>query len=218
VQPDGRILAIGRARLDDLTGYTVWARTPSGAPDPTFGNNGFARYVLDGEGPSAGALQGNQRLFMVGVNDAKVRVLSVKLQPDPLPVLPSSARATITSPTRSKLKRTKLTKISGTATATNGSVGSVEVAILKSGPKKSKSCRWVKDTKAKFRSVRKTKAGCKRHVWIKASGTTKWTLKLKKSLPIGKYTIYARATPAGGVPEASFSKALRNTRSIKLTR
>ncbi len=203
-----------------MNGTAIWARLSSGAPDPSFGDNGFVHHPVDGLWSSASALAGDQRLFLVGKNANGVQVLSVKLQPDPLPLLPGvpTARAKITSPTKSRLKRSKLKRVTGTASALNGSVSKVEVAIFKSGPRKSKRCIWLKSNKAKFRSVRKTKAGCKRQVWLRASGKTKWSLKLRKSLPIGKYTIYARAVPVGGTPEARFTRSLRNLRTIKLSR
>lgn len=220
VQSNGRILASGRGRIDGVNGTAIWARLSSGAPDPSFGDNGFVHHPVDGLWSSASALAGDQRLFLVGKNANGVQVLSVKLQPDPLPLLPGvpTARAKITSPTKSRLKRSKLKRVTGTASALNGSVSKVEVAIFKSGPRKSKRCIWLKSNKAKFRSVRKTKAGCKRQVWLRASGKTKWSLKLRKSLPIGKYTIYARAVPVGGTPEARFTRSLRNLRTIKLSR
>lgn len=220
VQSNGRILASGRGRIDGVNGTAIWARLSSGAPDPSFGDNGFVHHPVDGLWSSASALAGDQRLFLVGKNANGVQVLSVKLQPDPLPLLPGvpTARAKITSPTKSRLKRSKLKRVTGTASALNGSVSKVEVAIFKSGPRKSKRCLWLKSNKAKFRSVRKTKAGCKRQVWLRASGKTKWSLKLRKSLPIGKYTIYARAVPVGGTPEARFTRSLRNLRTIKLSR
>jgi uncharacterized delta-60 repeat protein len=220
IQPAGRILAVGRGRVASVNGFTVWARQPDGAADISFGDKGFVHHAVEGGGwPDAAALLGDERLFMAGSNSLGLRVMSVKLKPDVIPgSFPSSARAKITSPSKSKLKRSKVKRISGTATATNAALGRVEVAILRSGPRKSKKCLWLKSNKAKFRSVRKTKAGCKRQVWLRASGTAKWSLKLRKSLSVGKYTIYARATPNGGTPEAKFNRSLRNYRTIKLTR
>lgn len=220
IQPAGRILAVGRGRIAGVNGFTVWARQPDGAADTSFGDKGFVHHVPEGGGWAvAAALLGDERLYMAGANSLGLRVMSVKLQPDPVPLLfASSARAKITSPNKAKLKRSKVKRVSGTATATFAALGRVEVAILKSGPRKSKKCLWLKSNKAKFRSVRKTKAGCKRQVWLRASGTAKWSLKLKKSLPVGKYTIYARATPTGGTPEAKFNRSLRNLRTVKLTR
>lgn len=220
IQPAGRILAVGRGRVAGVDGFTVWARQPDGAADTSFGDKGFVHHVPEGGGWAvAAALLGDERLYMAGANSSGLRVMSVKLQPDPAPLpFVLSARARITSPSKSKLKRSKLKRIAGTATATNAALGRVEVAILKSGPRKSKKCLWLKSNKAKFRSVRKTKAGCKRQVWLRASGRARWSLKLKKSLPAGKYTIYARATPNGGTPEATFKRSLRNLRSIRLTR
>lgn len=220
IQPAGRILAVGRGRINGVNGFSVWARQPNGAADPTFGDRGFVHHVVDGGGwPAASALLGDQRLYMAGSNSSGLRVASIKLQPDAAPpALASSARAKITSPSKAKLKRSKLRKIAGTATAVNAAVSRVEVAILKTGSRKSKKCRWLKNNKAKFRSVRKTKAGCKRQVWLRASGTGTWSYKLKESLPAGKYTIYARATPSGGAPEATFRRSLRNYRSLKLSR
>jgi hypothetical protein len=141
----------------------------------------------------------------------------LKNDPVILPAAPT-AKARIKSPSKRKLLRTKLKKIAGTASATGGDVAKVEVAVLKSGPRKSKKCRWLRSSKAKFRSVRKTKSGCTKPVWLKANGTTKWSFKLKKSLPAGKYKIYARATPVGGSAGTSFTRAAGSLRSLTLTR
>ncbi|MBJ7353557.1 MAG: hypothetical protein JHC98_01920 [Thermoleophilaceae bacterium] len=217
IQPSGRILVIGRARIDTVNGAGIWARLPSGAPDLSFGDAGFVHQTAVAGWPGATALLGDQRLYMVGGVDESLKVRSVKLQPDPPPLVVPTAHAKITSPARSTLRRSKLTRVRGTATAVNGTVRRVEIAVLKVGPKKSKKCLWLRSNKARFSSVKRSrKNGCAKQKWLKVSGTTKWTYKLKKRLPTGKYTIYARATASGGAPEAVFSKSAKNRVALKL--
>lgn len=216
VDTDDKFYAVGRARFNTINGWAVWGHLPDGTPDPLFGDKGLSFNSFGTGWPNAAAI-GGSRLYLLGSTDG-VKVASVKLKNDPvmLPPAPPAARARITSPSKSRLVRTKLKRIAGTATATGAAIAKVEVAVQRVGSKKSKRCAWLKSTRAKFRTFRKTRAGCKKMVWLKASGTASWSLKLKKSLPTGTYRIHARATPVGGSAEATFKKSLKNLRTVKL--
>lgn len=217
VDAEDKIYAVGRARVNSVGLFGIWAHLPDGAPNPQFGDNGFVGLSLGGGWANASAINGN-RLYVLGSSDG-IKLASLKLKDDPvIPPAAVTARARITSPTKSRLARKKLRRVAGTAAASGTQVAKVEVAIERVGAKKSKRCSWLKNTRAKFRTFKKTKAGCKRMVWLKAAGTSKWSLKLMKPLPAGRYRIFARATPAGAAPESEFSRGRKNLRSLKLTR
>jgi hypothetical protein len=81
-----------------------------------------------------------------------------------------------------------------------GKVARVEVAISRKAGKK---CRFVASS-GKLGSARK----CSRPVFLRAKGTTSWSLSVKRKLPHAKYTILVRARDAAGNLQA---KAGRRT-------
>jgi len=83
-------------------------------------------------------------------------------------------------------------------------VKSVEIAVQRSGT----GCRWLSSLRGDLRIVdRSANRRCDEPVWIKATGTKKWALKLRRKLPAGRYTLFSRAVLANGVAEARFSRA-----------
>ena len=83
----------------------------------------------------------------------------------------------------------------------------VQVAISRKAGKK---CRWA------TRSGKLRKRSCARPVWITAKGTRSWRLKLKRALPAGSYTVRSRAVIGAGFPEARFSAADGNLRTLRV--
>src|SRR4029079_12178459 len=79
-----------------------------------------------------------------------------------------------------------------------GEVARVEVAISRKAGKK---CRFVASS-GKLGSPRK----CSKPVFLKAKGTTTWSLSLKRKLPHAKYTILLRARDAAGNLQATAAK------------
>ena len=79
-----------------------------------------------------------------------------------------------------------------------GKVARVEVAISRKAGKK---CRFVASS-GKLGSARK----CSKPVFLKAKGTTTWSLGLKRKLPHAKYTILVRARDAAGNLQATAVK------------
>ena len=109
----------------------------------------------------------------------------------------------ISSPKGSKISAKKLTRFSGTATVTNGTLAKVEVALQRVDSKllkKKKRCSWLSSSKVKFKSIKAVKSKCVTPKWLKASGTTKWSYKLakKKRLPKGSYVLHVRAKAGDG--------------------
>jgi hypothetical protein len=74
--------------------------------------------------------------------------------------------------------------------AVAGKVARVEVAISRKAGKK---CRFVA-ANGKLGKAR----GCSKPVFLKAKGTTTWSLSLKRKLPRGSYTVLVRARDAAG--------------------
>ena len=81
-----------------------------------------------------------------------------------------------------------------------GTVARVEVAISRAAGRK--RCRFVAagGTLTSARS-------CSKPVWLKAKGTTRWSLSLKRRLPRGTYTIQVRARDAAGNRQAGRREA-----------
>ena len=51
---------------------------------------------------------------------------------------------------------------------------------------------------------------CNKPLWIRAKGTTRWTLHLGRGLPPGRYLEYSRASNKAGVGEDVFGAKDRN--------
>jgi hypothetical protein len=119
--------------------------------------------------------------------------------------------ATIARRKRSKAAR----RFTGTATD-DSSVAKVEVALARSGQgagklarkRKTKSCTWL-SRKGKFKRARAKKGACTQR-WLTATGTSKWSFKLSRRLPKGRYVLYSRATDSAGLSETAFSSGDRN--------
>lgn len=82
-------------------------------------------------------------------------------------------------------------------------VRSVDVAVRRAA---GKQCAWL----ASKGGTRLRKRSCSAEVWLRARGTSSWRLALKRSLPPGRYTAFARATVGGGLrgpasPAATFT-------------
>ncbi len=80
-----------------------------------------------------------------------------------------------------------------------GAVARVEVAISRAASRK--RCRFVAAA-GRLTSAR----SCSKPVWLKAKGTTRWSLSLKRRLPRGTYRIQVRARDAAGNRQAAVAK------------
>jgi hypothetical protein len=85
-----------------------------------------------------------------------------------------------------------------------GRVARVEVAISR---RSGKRCRFVAGS-GRLGSAR----ACSRPVFLRATGTTRWTMTLKRKLPRGTYTVLVRARDAAGNVTARPAK-----RSVKVS-
>lgn len=96
-------------------------------------------------------------------------------------------------------------EIAGTA---SGDVGGVEVAVVKAtgGAKAAAaSCGWLASKRGTFRRTPASARRCRTPVWLKASGTRRWRLRLSRRLALGSYVVYSRAITKDGAPEVRFS-------------
>jgi hypothetical protein len=110
--------------------------------------------------------------------------------------------------TASKPSSKKTKSFKGTAADDKG-IAKVEVGIIRV---KGSSC---KDLKSSGKLVKHTGECTEPGVWIKAKGTTKWALKLKKALKKGKYVLFARATDTAGQTQGGYGSANRRAFTVK---
>jgi hypothetical protein len=117
--------------------------------------------------------------------------------PEAGPAPPAAANAApkplIGSPKSKKVSRKKLKGFSGTASDDKG-VSKIEVALFQT---KGSKCKAL-TAKGTFKS-----APCDTPLYLAAKGTTKWSFKLKKKVPKGKYLLVARATDTDGATDTA---------------
>lgn len=126
---------------------------------------------------------------------------------------------------RKALAARKLKALTGTA-SDDQTVSAVQVAVVKlsGGAKAPKSvalaaakakatCAWLTKS-GTFKRAKAAKQGklCKPTAarFLKATGTAKWSLKLRKALKPGKYVVFSRAVDSAGQKERSLSQSAGN--------
>lgn len=231
VQPDGKIVVVARNFvLPGLKSRSLGVARflSNGQPDPGFGTGGYAylRLFPGNAWADAVAVQPDGKIVIGGAIDIAdnlvdtdwvvVRLLGGE------PPLPPAASSKISRPDKSKLKRKRFKRISGTAGPV-GSVAKVEIAIRKIDSKslKKNRCVWLSNSSAKFRRNRSTaNKQCTTHRWLKARGTSKWSYTLKKNwfLPKSSYEIFSRVTLTDGRTETTFTTSAGNFKKLKLTK
>jgi hypothetical protein len=87
-----------------------------------------------------------------------------------------------------KITKATAKAISGTAADADGDLVKVEVAVVQKTGKRCKALTAKGTLK---------KATCSARTFLKAKGTSAWTLKLKHKLKKGSYVVYVRVTDAG---------------------
>jgi hypothetical protein len=118
------------------------------------------------------------------------------------------------------IKAKKLHIIHGTASDADNGVARVDVAVTRvtkgthaARAKAKPKCIRMRASGG-FRSSKPSKAKRCAPAFIRAKGTTKWKLTLKKRLPKGSYVVYSRATDKSGLAEKGFTRS--NRRSLKV--
>jgi hypothetical protein len=106
------------------------------------------------------------------------------------------------------LRRPGRRSLTGVARDRDGKVAYVDVAIVKLGSGGKCSALRVG---GKFRAIRK----CEGPPFLRATGTTKWKLKLKHRLAKGRYVVYALATDQDGKVEGGFGSLNRRAFRVR---
>ncbi len=213
VAPDGKIVAVGNSLAYGVSGYAplVARFNSNGTADTEFGNGGHVLNVF-------GNVQGEARDVSVAA-DGKISVVG-HVAPGGPAVLAvarilgkTPATASISHPSTKKLKARKFKRFSGTATGDG--ITKVELALVKTDAKllkRKKRCLQLSNSKSNFARTKATNRKCLPSRWLTVEGTTRWSYKLRKTLPAGKYTLYLRATGAAGRQEIPTRKALTLTK------
>jgi uncharacterized Fe-S cluster protein YjdI len=92
------------------------------------------------------------------------------------------------------------TRVAGVAIALERIAGGAVVSKAKAKPQ----C-WTLAANGAMLSVKAIGRRCPALRFLKATGTTKWTFRLKRQLPPGKYVLTSRATDTAGRAESAFS-------------
>jgi hypothetical protein len=120
----------------------------------------------------------------------------------------------------SRIARAGRRRVSGSATRGGGAasrarrrVRRVEVAVRRLG----RGCAWLAASGALRRRSGVSDAACAAHpVWLRARGKRRWSLRLPRALPAGRYVALSRATIRAGFPEARFSARDGNRVSFRV--
>jgi uncharacterized delta-60 repeat protein len=205
----GRLLVSGLST--DLAGSNslILARfNANGSLDPTFAVGDPLGLKQVGSGATfVPTADGHYLGFIVDTvaNELKMfKLVGDYVAPPPVPAAAKFGSI------KSTQKAKKFKKISGTASGEG--LTKVEVAIQRVDSKllkKSKKCTFVKSSKAATKNFKAVKGKCVPGVWLRATGTTSWSYKLKKTLKKGSYKLYVRAFGTAGVSPIK-------TKSIKL--
>lgn len=105
---------------------------------------------------------------------------------------------------KKKVRRRKLKRFKGIATDDSG-LQRVDVSLVRLTGKR---CFTLKAGGGFSRRVRN--GSCKPTRFLPAAGTAKWTFKLKRRLPRGRYVLYSRAVDTSALGETRFSRKDRN--------
>lgn len=214
----------------------------NGTLDPSFGSGGLVlrgQTAPFGEIVEDGALDPQERLLTLGTSyegNEIVDVTVTRYLGDPRPPVAVPISSPVPKPANKpahakmkpvpkKVKVGKSKGFFGTAGDPDGNgVQKVQIALVKKvrGGAKGKAsakarCFALKNAKLRFKRV-ESKGGQCPQVWLTAKGASKWSFKLKGTLPPGNYVVYARATDGAGLAETAFSRKLGNRYAFRVVR
>jgi uncharacterized delta-60 repeat protein len=180
----------------------------SGAVDPTFASGALP---VGGEisTGAAAAVQADGHYLVTYVVNGTGQLKVARLMGDYVAPPPPAPLQVKFKTIKSSQRASKFRKFSGTASGAG--LAKVQIAILKVDAKllkKSKRCTFVKSSSGATKTFKAVKGKCAPSTFLNAKGTTGWSYSLKKSLPPGKYKLYARASGAGGATSSIISKSL----------
>jgi uncharacterized delta-60 repeat protein len=221
---DGSFLIGGRKSDASPNDDNFFAKvTAAGVPDTSFGTGGlsvidsgaptesFSDVAVQPDGKFVGAGGVYDPVTLPNKSAQVVRILGNYVAPPPPPIVPAVAlKASIKSPSKSKLKASKLKSISGSAVGTG--LAKVQLAIqqIDSAQLKKKKCLFVKNSKGSTKTYKAVKKKCTPTKYLAAKGTTSWKYSLK--LKPGKYKLFVRAVDASGKFGQSATKTFTLTK------
>jgi len=222
--PSGQLLLVGDYEIAGDRAVQAQRLEPFGNLDQTFGSGG--QFLLPtnpplGEYFQEAALDPEERLVILStafVGGDKTTVTVTRILGDKQPVLPISAPINQAPHAQmkvvpKKVKAEKLRGFKGTAADADGNgVQKVQIAVIrqiKGGPRKARDvrvppgirCFAMKNAKGRFKRVKAINGRCPQR-WLTAKGKAKWSFKLKRELPPGRYVAFARAVDGAGLEEA----------------
>ncbi len=78
-------------------------------------------------------------------------------------------------------------------------------------------CRYLRSVAGRLTTTPgRRSSGCKSPVWVTATGSRRWRVKLSGRLPAGRYAVRSRAVTRNGFVETRFSAKDRNSRSFRV--
>jgi hypothetical protein len=146
----------------------------------------------------------------------EMRLTIVDAPPSPPPSEPDS----YIRPLPSALRADRLRRFVGHAYDADRDLARVEVAVVKVGgaaraaARRRPSCRVLR-ADGRMALVRARRGRC-RPVFLRASGTSRWTYALKRPLSPGRYVVYSRAVDRSGRRETAFGRGDGNRRTFRL--
>lgn len=130
------------------------------------------------------------------------------------PAKPASAPAARIGALKSSVRAKALKAFTGTATDADGDLLMVRVGLVRLSGRR---CEVLQKSGRLARAKRSGRR-CVPNVWLQASGTAAWKLKLRKRLVPGRYQLSVQAVDAGGQAQVTFTKAAGNLRAFKVTK
>lgn len=195
----------------------------SGKLDSTFDGDGMLTKAVspNADLAQAVAVQPDGKIVAAGWADDGVDYafgfmrLSGELPYEPLPARMPVAK--IKSPSKSKVAAKSLRALSGTA-GPPGEVAKVEVALRRVDRRALKAgrCLWLKNAKGSFTKVKASRRKCTKRRFLRASGSERWSYRLKNQLPKGSYELFVRVTLKTGEANTTFTKAAGNLRVFRV--
>jgi uncharacterized delta-60 repeat protein len=233
VQPSGRIVVGATGYNDGGTNdpdgqFGLLRFLAKGGLDPYFAGDGRQQPAFEKGAAQLTSidLQGQRIVAVGGVgvgsgnSDFALAVYDGRVADPPAPLLVRAPNkvpdSNIRRPSLRPLARRPV-RFRGTA-ADDGRVAKVEVALLRvRSPKgRPKRCLWLRNRRSRLaRRGHARRGGCARfRRFVRADGTTRWHLRLRRGLPRGRYLLYSRATDDRGTREKRFSVRDRNRLSF----
>jgi hypothetical protein len=104
-----------------------------------------------------------------------------------------------------------------------GRVAKVELALVRLGGRARfaqsarATCHWLRNARGRFVRGTPRRGRCDRPVWLKARlNGDRFSYRIRRRLPCGRYTLLVRATNRAGATEARFSRRDGNRADLKL--